>query len=91
MGFANFELRWRVYEVPGFTFNLSPLIDIGRVWNDLKSVKANAWDGYKYSAGLGLRIIWNQSTVIYFEWARSRETGGVGNQNNFYLNFGHIF
>ncbi len=91
MGFANIEFRWRFLEIPGFTFNLSPLFDVGRVWNDLRSVKANAWDGYKYSAGVGLRIIWNQSTVIYFEWARSRETGGIGNQNNFYLNFGHIF
>jgi hypothetical protein len=96
MGFANLELRWRFLEVPGFTFNIAPLFDIGRVWNDLRSVKANAWDGYKYSTGLGLRIIWNQSTVIYFEWARSRETGisewSKGfNQTNFYLNFGHIF
>jgi hypothetical protein len=98
MGFANFELRWRFYEVPGFTFNLAPMFDMGRVWDSLDRVKANAWDGYKYSTGLGLRIIWNQSTVIYLEWARSRETGisewGVPRlftQSNFYLNFGHIF
>jgi hypothetical protein len=98
MGFANLELRWRFLEVPGFTFNIAPMFDMGRVWDSLSRVKANAWDGYKYSSGLGLRIIWNQSTVIYLEWARSRETGvsewGAAKpflQTNFYLNFGHIF
>jgi outer membrane protein assembly factor BamA len=98
MGFANLELRYRVLEIPGFTFNLAPLFDLGRVWDTLGSVKANAADGYKYSYGLGLRIIWNQSTVIYAEWAKSRETrttGWPGNapfsDSNFYFNFGHIF
>ncbi|HNE54388.1 MAG TPA: DUF5982 domain-containing protein [Leptospiraceae bacterium] len=98
MGFANLELRWRFFEIPGFTFNIAPLFDLGRVWDTLGSVKANAWDGYKYSYGLGLRIIWNQSTVIYAEWARSRETRTSGwpadapfSNTNFYFNFGHIF
>ena len=98
MGFANLELRYRFLELPGFTFNIAPLFDLGRVWDTLGSVKANAADGYKYSYGLGLRIIWNQSTVIYAEWAKSRETRTTGwnagapfADSNFYFNFGHIF
>ncbi len=98
MGFANLEMRYRFFEIPGFTFNIAPLFDVGRVWDTLGSVKANAGDGYKYSYGLGLRIIWNQSTVIYAEWAKSRETrtsgwpaGAPFSDSNFYFNFGHIF
>ena len=94
MGFANLELRYRFFEIPGFTFNLAPLFDVGRVWDTLDSVKANAGQGYKYSYGLGLRIIWNQSTVIYAEWAKSRETRSSNASfadSNFYFNFGHIF
>ncbi|MDX1961344.1 MAG: DUF5982 domain-containing protein [Leptospiraceae bacterium] len=95
MGFANFELRWRFFELPGFTFNIAPLLDIGRPWDSFSDVKAT--DKFLYSYGTGLRIIWNQSTIIYLEWARSRETKGYGNAaapfagTQFYLNFGHIF
>lgn len=100
MGFGNLELRYRFLELPGFTFNIAPLFDFGRVWDTLGSITSKTvTEGYKYSYGLGLRIIWNQSTVIYAEWARSRETlvdpnnlnGGPFHGSNFYFNFGHIF
>ena len=96
MGFANFELRWRAYEIPGFTFNIAPLFDIGRPWDKFSNIDMK--DKYLYSYGMGLRIIWNQATVIYMEWARGRETKHNDNiagaplaNTNFYLNFGHIF
>ncbi|MCB1141246.1 MAG: BamA/TamA family outer membrane protein [Leptospiraceae bacterium] len=94
MGFGNVELRWRFLEIPGFTFNIAPLLDFGRPWDKLGNVNLK---DYKYSYGLGLRIIWNQSTVIYLEWARSRESDittyskGPFAGSLFYLNFGHIF
>jgi hypothetical protein len=94
MGFGNLELRYRIFEVGAFTFDIAPLFDFGRPWDKLKDVGLK---DYKYSHGLGIRIIWSQSTVIYLEWARSRETA-VGNfskgpfaGSNFYLNIGHIF
>jgi hypothetical protein len=94
MGFGNVELRWRVYEIPGFTFNLSPLIDFGRPWDRVSNINLK---DYKYSYGLGLRIVWNLSTVIYLEWAKSRESDQTNFSKGpfagslFYLNFGHIF
>jgi outer membrane protein assembly factor BamA len=92
MGFGNIELRYRLFELPGFTFNIAPLFDFGRPWDKIGNVDLK---DYKYSYGLGLRIIWNQSTVIYFEWAKSRETENFAKGpfagSNFYLNFGHIF
>ena len=94
MGFGNLELRFRMYELPGFTFDIAPLFDFGRPWDRLKDINLK---DYKYSYGLGFRIIWNQSTVIYLEWARSRESAianyskGPFAGSNFYLNFGHIF
>lgn len=94
MGFGNLELRYRVYEIGTFTFDIAPLFDFGRPWDRLSQVNLK---DYKYSYGLGIRIIWSQSTVIYLEWARSRETA-IGNYSkgpfagsNFYLNIGHIF
>lgn len=92
MGFGNIELRYRIYELPGFTFNIAPLFDFGRPWDKIGNIGLK---DYKYSYGLGLRIIWNQSTVIYLEWAKSRETENFAKGpfagSNFYLNFGHIF
>jgi hypothetical protein len=92
MGFGNIELRYRLFELPGFTFNIAPLFDFGRPWDKIGNVDLK---DYKYSYGVGLRIIWNQSTVIYFEWAKSRETENFAKGpfagSNFYLNFGHIF
>lgn len=83
MGFGNMEVRWKFYEVPGFAFNLVPFFDFGRVWDEAR--KANLKD-YKYSYGAGLRIAWNQSTIIYIDVASSRENSG-----QVYMNFNHIF
>jgi len=40
---------------------------------------------WKYTAGSGLRVSWNQATVLIMDIGFSTEDWG------FYLNFGHIF
>jgi hypothetical protein len=87
MAFSNLELRWRFAELANgaFAFQFVPFFDFGRVWDRLSDVSLQGYK-YSYSKGGGIRIIWNQSTVIYFEFARSSERA-----SNFYFNFGHIF
>ncbi len=82
VGFYNLELRWKFAEVPGFAFNLVPFIDAGRVWDKTSEVGLK---GYKYSKGVGLRIAWNQATIIMIDYARSRE------DSQLFVNFNHIF
>jgi hypothetical protein len=86
MGFYNFELRWRFgsFEMWDslFQFSLVPFYDVANVWDKLKEINTQ---GYKHSRGLGIRIVWDQSTVILMDWARSRE------DSLFYLDMGHTF
>ncbi|MCK6380479.1 MAG: outer membrane protein assembly factor [Leptospiraceae bacterium] len=82
VGFYNLELRWKFYEVPGFAFNLVPFVDAGRVWDKTSEMGLK---GYKYSKGIGLRIAWNQATIIMIDYARSRE------DSQLFVNFNHIF
>lgn len=83
MWFANFELRTRLAETTlwkqHLSFTVAPFFDMGTVrdrWQDLD------FQNIKYSYGGGLRIGWNQSTVLYFDYGRSREDGlfffGIG-------------
>ncbi|MCE9500791.1 MAG: outer membrane protein assembly factor, partial [Leptospira sp.] len=82
VGFFNLELRWKFFEIPGFAFNLVPFIDAGRVWDKTGDVGLK---GFKYSKGIGLRIAWNQATIIMLDYARSDE------DSQFFVNFNHIF
>jgi len=86
MGFANAEIRYRFTSLrlgdEYFTFQIVPSFDLGRVWNSIHSINTI---GYKYSHGIGLRIIWNQSTVISIDYAVSRE------DNQFFMNLNHNF
>ncbi len=86
MAYANFEIRWKFAsaDVWGqhFDFQLVPFYDVGRVWD--RTSDANL-KGYKHSRGIGLRIPWNQATVIYFDYARSSE------DSQLFVNFNHIF
>ncbi|HXA02890.1 MAG TPA: DUF5982 domain-containing protein [Cytophagaceae bacterium] len=86
IGFGNVELRWRFYDRKilnqHFAFNFVPFFDFGRVWNDIKRVNLS---GYKYNEGLGLRVAWNQATIIIFDYAYSKE------DSQFFFNFEHIF
>lgn len=72
--FANIELRARVAEVAfwkqRFGFSLTPFFDAGTVrdrWQDLDLAQALT------SYGAGLRIAWNQSTIIFLDYGVSPE------------------
>lgn len=86
MGFANVELRYRIIGFTigeeNFTISIVPALDVGRVWDKTKNV---SYRDYLYSQTLGLRIIWNQSTVISMDYGRSRE------DSQFFLDIGQTF
>ena len=60
----------------------APFFDAGRVWDRVSEISL---DGWKYSAGSGLRISWNQATILMCDVGFSPEDWGI------YFNFGHIF
>lgn len=86
VGFGSAELRWRfaTFKIGDelFTLSLVPFYDIGRVWNSEKRINLQ---GYKHSWGSGLRIIWNQATVILIDFAKSRE------DTQMFVDFSHAF
>ncbi len=86
IGFYNFELRWRLgsfhFLDQYFQVSLVPFYDIGRVWDRLREISTL---GYKHSRGIGVRIVWDQATVILMDWAVSKE------DKLFYLDIGHTF
>ena len=83
----NLELRWTFWNFPAafgqqFSLVLVPFIDVGRAFESVALTNAKDW-GLSY--GGGLRIAWNQATIIFFDYGFSVEG------RNFYLNFNHIF
>lgn len=86
VSFINMEARWRFAETKVWnqhlSFNLAPFVDLGKVWDNIGDYNFN---NYKVSQGLGLRIPWNQSTIVSLDYATSVE------DKQFFLNFGHIF
>ena len=85
-GIANLELRSHLFDTKllkqNFSFSFVPFIDAGRVWDDFSDMKLK---GMLYSPGAGLRIAWNQSTILRFDYAVSRE------DRQFFFVFGHMF
>lgn len=86
LAFANFELRVRLAEVKfgkqRFAFGVAPFFDAGTVrdnWQDLN------FTNIKTSYGGGLRIAWNQSTIISFDYGVSKE------DKLFYFGIGQAF
>lgn len=84
--FTNIELRFRIAETKlgkqRFAFGIAPFFDAGTVrnrWQDLdfKNIKA--------SYGGGLRIAWNQSTILSFDYGISKE------DKLFYFGIGQVF
>ncbi|WP_461094017.1 Omp85 family outer membrane protein [Spirosoma gilvum] len=72
--FANVELRVRLAEAKWgkqrFGFGVAPFVDAGTVrdrWQDLNL------SNIKTSYGAGLRVAWNQSTILSLDYGRSRE------------------
>jgi outer membrane protein assembly factor BamA len=86
MGYVSAELRNRVARTTllgqRLTLELTPFLDQGRVWDRLRDVNLR---DVRTSTGVGARIGWNQSTMIRFDYAVSRE------DRQFFLAFGHAF
>jgi hypothetical protein len=86
MWFANLELRVRLAEKEWgkqrFAFGIAPFFDAGTVrdrWQDLN------FSNIRITYGGGLRIAWNQSTILSFDYGCSKEDG------LFYFGFGQTF
>lgn len=86
MAYGNLELRWKFASLDmgsqHFDFQLVPFYDVGRVWDETRFMNLQ---GYKHSRGLGLRIPWNQATIIYVDYGVSEE------DRQMFVNFNHIF
>jgi len=82
----NFEPRFSLYEAhtygQSFEFIVVPFVDAGKVFDDVSDTDLS---GYKYTYGAGMRIAWNQATIIMIDYGQSVEDSGL------YINFGHIF
>ncbi|MFN0202965.1 MAG: Omp85 family outer membrane protein [Bacteroidia bacterium] len=86
LAFANFELRIRLAEAQlakqRFAFGIAPFFDVGTVrdnWQDLN------FRNIKSSYGGGVRIAWNQSTLISVDYGISKE------DKLFYFGIGQAF
>ena len=86
LAFANFELRIRLLETKWgkqrFAFAVAPFFDAGTVrdkWQNLN------FTNIKTSYGGGLRVAWNQSTIISFDYGVSKE------DKLFYFGIGQAF
>jgi hypothetical protein len=83
---ANVELRWSFAETmflkQHLRFMLVPFVDTGRVFDSVGDTTLQDW---KFDGGLGIRLAWNLSTVVSFDFARS------GEGSMFYMELGHQF
>jgi outer membrane protein assembly factor BamA len=84
--FSNWELRYRFAQASfwkqTFGFMLLPFFDLGGVWDRPRDMN---WANMRYSEGVGLRIAWNQSTIVSLDYAFSRE------DQQFFLELNHAF
>ena len=64
------------------SFTLAPFLDLGNDFDNISSVSMRDW---KLSGGAGLRLTWNVSTVVSFDYGVSSEGQA------FYMGLGHQF
>jgi hypothetical protein len=83
---SNTEIRWTFVKFrvlrQGFALIAAPFVDIGRVFDN---VGQTTFAGWQRSQGAGLRIAWNEATILMADYGFSDEDSGL------YLNFNHIF
>ncbi|MBC8101517.1 MAG: BamA/TamA family outer membrane protein [Cytophagales bacterium] len=74
MWFANIELRTRLAETvigrQRFALSVAPFVDAGTVRDKWQALNFN---DVRTSYGYGARLAWNQSTIISFDFAKSKE------------------
>ena len=83
---VNLETRWTFTHFTlakqQFAVGVAPFLDVGRVYDRVRNLTLRDW---KRTQGLGLRVPWNEATVLMADYGFSSEDSG------FYLNFAHIF
>jgi hypothetical protein len=83
---TNYEVRWTFLKFhvlsQGFGLIAVPFLDMGAVFDD---VRKTSFSGWARSQGMGLRIAWNEATILMLDYGVSEEDSGL------YLNFNHIF
>jgi outer membrane protein assembly factor BamA len=90
VAFANLEFRYRIVEfkifknrfTQRFALGIAPFFDMGTVrdnWLDI------SFRDIKISGGAGLRLAWNQSTILSFDYGISKE------DRLFYFGIGQAF
>jgi hypothetical protein len=84
---ANLEVRWtfvefKVTKRQHFALMAVPFFDVGRVFD---SVDDFEFRRFRNGQGVGLRIAWNQATIIVADYGVSREGSSL------YINFNHPF
>lgn len=84
--FINVEVRVRLFDFKirkqHFAFTIAPFLDAGTVrnrWQDLSLSQM------RFASGGGLRIAWNQSTILSFDYGVSKE------DNLFFFGIGQVF
>jgi hemolysin activation/secretion protein len=86
MALTNLELRWTFAHTrvlgQRFGFMLVPFLDMGRTFDQIRRTSLKDWNR---AQGMGLRVAWNQATIIMMDYGFSREDSGL------YINFAHIF
>jgi outer membrane protein assembly factor BamA len=82
---ATAEIRWTLVRLrvlkQDFSLQVAPFVDTGRVFDRVSF----SFDDWKVAGGGGLRVGWNQSTIVMFDFGASREDTG------FYVDFGMMF
>lgn len=83
---AHLETRWTVGEAVVWSqhlrFQIAPFIDTGRVFDSPAATSLRNWE---FGYGAGLRLAWNLSTIVSFDYATTREGAA------FYMELGHQF
>ena len=83
---ANVELRWTFYDFnlkkQHFALMAVPFFDIGRPFDTISDFELKR---FRNGQGAGLRIGWNQATIIAVDYGVSRE------DSTLYINFNHPY
>jgi surface antigen Omp85-like protein len=86
MALTNYEVRWTFlkFHAVGQDFGLIavPFLDMGVAFDDVEHTSLGGW---ARAQGMGVRIAWNEATIIMIDYGFSSEDSGL------YLNFNHIF
>lgn len=87
MSFSNVELRCRFWQInflkQHLTWSAVPFFDAGGAWDNFSRVSHT--ENIRYAEGLGLRIAWNNNTILRFDYAVSKE------DQQFFFGLGHSF